>query len=279
LAIPSTPDLELTRTVAASVEELGYDSVWTNDAPPGDGIASAIAMLGATEHIRVGIGAVPFDRRSVAEVAEQLKAADLPLERLVIVAASGMAGTVASMRATIAALRGELGGAPVIGLAALGPRMCRLAGEIADLVLLNWMGPDRIRWARDQIRRGAGRRAAGLGAPEPQVACYVRVSLGQGAALRVAAEASRYGQVGHYGRNFAAQGVSSVGIATADPERAAAQVEPYDAVLDETVLRVIAPMPATAQPELDEAVEALGVVTEAATRLAPAGPAAPPAQR
>jgi alkanesulfonate monooxygenase SsuD/methylene tetrahydromethanopterin reductase-like flavin-dependent oxidoreductase (luciferase family) len=278
LAIPSTPDLELTATVAASVEELGYDSVWTNDAPPGDGIASAVAMLRATEHIQVGVGAVPFDRRSVGEVAGQLKAADLPLERLVIVAASGMAGTVASMRATVAALRGELGAAPAIGLAALGPRMCRLGGEIADLVLLNWMGPDRIRWAREQIGRGAGGRAAGLGASQPQVACYVRVSLGQGAALRVAAEASRYGRLAHYGRNFAAQGVSSVGIAAADPERAGAQVEPYDAVLDETVLRVIASMPVTAEPELDEVVEALGVVTEAATRLAPGGRAAPPAE-
>src|SRR5437588_1782377 len=88
-AIPATPDLELAGTVAASAEELGYSSAWTNDAPPGDGLAMAGAMLGATTAIRVGVGAVPCDRRPPAGVAEQLLAASLPLERLVLVVGSG----------------------------------------------------------------------------------------------------------------------------------------------------------------------------------------------
>src|SRR4030081_2400479 len=81
-AMPATPDLELAGTVAASAEELGYASVWTNDAPPGDGLEVAGAMLAATEAIRVGIGAVPCDRPPPAGAAKQLLAGSLPLERL-----------------------------------------------------------------------------------------------------------------------------------------------------------------------------------------------------
>lgn len=270
LAIPSSPDLELTATMAGSAEELGYHSIWTNDAPPGDGIASALAMLGATDRIRVGIGAVPFDRKSVAAVAGQLKAGDIGLDRLVIVVGAGLSGGLAGVRAAVADLRRALGPVPMVGLAALGPKMCRLGGEIADLVLLNWMGPDRIRWAREQVTVGVEKRAAGLRAAEPEVAAYVRVSLGQGAGLRVAAEAARYNQMPAYARNFAAQGVASVGIAAPDPAAGAAQVEPYDAVLDETVLRVIVQMPSTPDADMNDAFEALGTVSEAASVFAPA---------
>jgi len=34
--------------------------------------------------------------------------------------------------------------APRIYLAALGPRMCELAGEVADGVLLNWIPPSAV---------------------------------------------------------------------------------------------------------------------------------------
>ena len=54
-AVPATPDLELAGTVAASAEEQGYSSAWTNDAPPGDGLAMAGAMLAATiDHDSLG---------------------------------------------------------------------------------------------------------------------------------------------------------------------------------------------------------------------------------
>lgn len=276
LAIPSTPDLDLTGTVAGGAEELGYATVWTNDAPPGDGIASALAMLGATEQIRVGVGAVPCDRRSVRDIAGRLAGGDMSLDRLVLVVGSGGSGTLASVRAAVGELRAALGPLPMIGVAALGERMCRLGGEIADLVLLNWMSPERIRWAREQIRLGAAERADGLRRPEPEVASYVRVSLGQGAALRIGAEAGRYAAIPQYARNFAAMGVASVGIAAPDPKAGPALVEPYDAVLDETVLRVIVSMPDSADSDFGAAFEALGVVMEVAGLFAPGGPEASP---
>ena len=47
--------------------------------------------------------------------------------------------------------------APVpIWIAALGPKAVRLAGEIADGVILNWCTPERVAEARDAIRAAAG---------------------------------------------------------------------------------------------------------------------------
>jgi alkanesulfonate monooxygenase SsuD/methylene tetrahydromethanopterin reductase-like flavin-dependent oxidoreductase (luciferase family) len=272
--MPATPDLELAGTVAGSAEELGYASVWTNDAPPGDGLAVAGAMLEATSTIRVGIGAVPCDRRPATDVAKALIAASLPLERLVLVVGSGGSRSVDLVRSAVTELREMLGPDIGLGVAAMGPRMCRLGGEIADLVLLNWMNPERIAWARDQVREGASRRAAGLRAAEPELACHIRVSLGQGAALRVAAEAARYGQMPAYASNFSAMGVPSVGIAAADPSLALAMLEPFEEVLDEAILRPIVKVPTSVSPELNEVFETLGVLMEIAALFAP-NPSAP----
>jgi alkanesulfonate monooxygenase SsuD/methylene tetrahydromethanopterin reductase-like flavin-dependent oxidoreductase (luciferase family) len=273
-AVPATPDLELAGTVAGSAEELGYASVWTNDAMPGDGLVVAEAMLAATKNIRVGIGAVPVDRRPAADVAKTLIAASLPLERLVLVVGCGGSGSLEVVRGAVAELREQLGGDIGLGVAAMGPRMCRLGGEIADLVLLNWMNPERIVWARGQVREGAANRAAGLRAAEPELASYIRVSLGQGAALRVGAEASHYAQMPAYANNFSAMGVASVGIAAPDPSLALAALEPFEEVLDEAILRPIVQVPTSASPELDEVFETLGVLMEVAGLFAP-NPAAP----
>lgn len=261
-AFPATPDLELAATVSGSAEELGYSTVWCNDAPPGDGLAVAVAMLGATERIRVGVGAVACDRRPAGEIVDRLGGKDLPLDRLVVVVGSGASSGLQGVADAVKQLRAGLGPDLSVGVAAMGPNMCRLGGEIADLVLLNWMNPQRIAWAREQIRQGAEQRPAALRAPQPEVASYIRVSVGQGAGLRVAAEASRYAEIPPYGRNFAAMGVASVGIAAPDPAGAAPQLEPYEAELDEAIIRCIVTVPASANPELNEVFEALGVIME-----------------
>ena len=209
------------------------------------------------------------DRRPPAGVAKQLLAASLPLERLVLVVGSGGSGSVEVVRRAVTELRDSLGGGVALGVAAMGPRMCRLGGEIADLVLLNWMTPERIVWARRQVRQGAAARAAGLRASEPELASYIRVSLGHGAALRVGAEAARYGAMPAYAQNFSAMGVASVGIAASDASQALAMVEPYEEVLDEAIVRPIVKMPASARPELDEALETLGVIMEIEELFAP----------
>ena len=44
-----------------------------------------------------------------------------------------------------------------IYIAALGPQMIELAGEVADGVLLNWAAPSYLQEALDHLQRGAAR--------------------------------------------------------------------------------------------------------------------------
>ncbi len=62
-----------------------------------------------------------------------------------------------------------------IYLAALGPQMIELAGEIADGVLLNWASPSYLPEAIDHLRRGAQR--AGRDPDGIDVACYMRTAV------------------------------------------------------------------------------------------------------
>lgn len=61
---------------------------------------------------------------------------------------------------------------PVL-LGALGPRMLRLAGTLADGVALNWCTPKQIRWSRDRLAEGA--EAAGRDTSQLTVMEYIRV--------------------------------------------------------------------------------------------------------
>ena len=58
-------------------------------------------------------------------------------------------------------------------LGALGPRMLRLAGELADGACLNWCSPEQIAWSRDQVDAGA--TAAGRDPSDIKLAEYIRV--------------------------------------------------------------------------------------------------------
>ena len=64
--------------------------------------------------------------------------------------------------------------APVY-LAALGPQMLRLAGEVADGVLLNWASPERIALSRARVDEGAARAGRAPGAVP--MTMYIRVCI------------------------------------------------------------------------------------------------------
>jgi 5,10-methylenetetrahydromethanopterin reductase len=68
----------------------------------------------------------------------------------------------------------DLPPAPVY-LAALGPQMLRLAGQVADGVLLNWATPERIAVSREQIDAGAAR--AGREPGSVPTTMYIRVCI------------------------------------------------------------------------------------------------------
>jgi alkanesulfonate monooxygenase SsuD/methylene tetrahydromethanopterin reductase-like flavin-dependent oxidoreductase (luciferase family) len=117
-----------------------------------------------------------------------------------------------------------------IWVAALGPRAMRLAGEIADGVLLNWCPPERVAFARERIREGAER--AGRDPAAVRVGVYVRSVVGQGTAgdagLRKAA--AEYASYPPYRRQFEEAGLGK------EAGRAAAGDVP-EALLDAVSLR------------------------------------------
>lgn len=237
--VAATLGTDVAAAVAPEVERLGYGSFWTNDGAGGPGLPLLAAAQHATRRVGAGIGVIPCDLRSAAQIARAM--ADLAIDppRAILGLGSGRAEhPVEAVRRAVAELRALVPPGTRVAVAALGPRMCRLAGEIADVVLLNWMTPGRIRWARERIAEGARRsgRAAG-----PIVASYVRVALGADAAERLAAEAGRYARIAAYGRSFAGMAVDpgTVGIAAARPDEVASALQAYRAVLDETVIRAL----------------------------------------
>jgi alkanesulfonate monooxygenase SsuD/methylene tetrahydromethanopterin reductase-like flavin-dependent oxidoreductase (luciferase family) len=111
--------------------------------------------------------------------------------------------------------------------------MCELAGEVADVVLLNWVTPARIAWARERVATGAARASR----DSPHVAAYVRVAVGPGAEERLDRERRRYSGFGAYRRQFEAQG-EIPGIAAA-PAAVPGALTPYLEALDICVVRAL----------------------------------------
>ena len=112
-------------------------------------------------------------------------------------------------------------------LAAMGPKMCELAGAEYDGAFFNWMTPEFAAGAREKVEAGA----AEAGRATPPVFGYVRTAVGPDAAERLAKEESFYrdlhdGYRNHFDRLGEPEG--TVGIAAADPDDAQAQIAAYD---------------------------------------------------
>lgn len=234
----ATTDLDLVAEIAREVESLGYSGIWTNDNPRADGIPVAAAMIRATTALKVGIGVIACERRPPEEIASRLQDEKVPIERLRLGIGPGMSEfPIALVRHAVARLR-ELVPGSTIATAAMGPRMCTLGGEISDLVLLNWMTPDRIAWARNRVEKGASksRRAS------PLISSYIRVADGSDGAERIATEAARYAFLPHYAKNLQGMGLdqSSPGVLGVPLEDTGpTELEDYEKVLDVAVVRAL----------------------------------------
>ena len=223
--------------LGAALEQWGFDAVWANDTPGRSGIAALGAMAARTRRLELGLGVAPLSERSAAEITDEAGRSGLPLERLVLGVGSGASRSLALVRDGVRELRELLPGQR-IAVAAVGPRMCRLAGELADAVLLNWATPARLEWAGDQVAAAAGRALR----PAPTLAAYIRVALGPGARDRLAREANRYARrAPWYAALMRDESEVPMGIAIEETdgvrERLAVALEPYRAVLDEAVVR------------------------------------------
>src|SRR5262249_55603171 len=170
---------EVVRTAAREAEALGYDSFWVNYPGPIDGLATLAVAATDTRRIPLGVGVVPLHTHGPERILADVRAHDLPLDRLLLGVGSPNPGSLGRVRAGIAALRALLPAR--LYVAALGPRMCHLAGEVADGVLLNWLTPEHAVRSAEWVRAGAlaARR------PVPRLAAYVRVAVGAAAAKRL----------------------------------------------------------------------------------------------
>lgn len=216
---------------------LGYTAVWANDNLRRSGLATLAAIGADAPTLDLGLGVAPLSDRTPEAIAAEVRALRIPVERLTLGVGSGSSASLGLVRNGVAALRAELPGAR-IAISALGPRMCTLGGEIADVVLLNWAAPARIAWARDVIERGA----SAAGRQPPLVASYVRVAVGPGARERLAAERARYaGRTPRpYARLFAAQPDDPTpGVAAEDPGSIPALLAPHRDALDRCVVRAL----------------------------------------
>ena len=241
--------------LAGEVARLGYGTFWINDGgrPDSDGLAGLAAVAGAAPALSLAVGVLPLDRRTPAEIARHVTDLGLPLDRLRLGVGSGAAkDPLALVRDGVHELRTILPGAR-IHVAALGPRMSRLAGEIADGVLFNWAIPERLVHLSGLVAEGE--RDADR-APIERCA-YVRTAIGPDAGERLAAEAGRYAQYPAYGRAFSAMSAEhrQAGVTGED---LVPQLAPYQAIMDGVVVRAL-PREWTLQALIEIAAAALSL--------------------
>jgi 5,10-methylenetetrahydromethanopterin reductase len=321
--------------VAVEARRLGFESLWT----PAGGVPDAFhvcAAWSAGTGLRTGISVVPAARMwtPLALAAQAGTLAQLSGGSFVLGMGTGGYGPgfwqslglpdrpIAVMRSYLTAVRGLLAGQEVTSdgltpgassmwlgaaglphvplyMAALGPQMLRLAGEVADGALLNWATPERIAASRSLVDTGAARagRAPG-GVP---LTMYIRVCVDDDVAAARRAFAGQvlgyamgrpgipvtagyrgmFGQMGFGGvlaelEERRDSGASMTELADAAPEEllrgvgyygpAAGAPEAYarlSAGLDETVVRIV-----TARPGPEPVIEAMTALTPAAIRAA-----------
>jgi alkanesulfonate monooxygenase SsuD/methylene tetrahydromethanopterin reductase-like flavin-dependent oxidoreductase (luciferase family) len=252
IGVAAGPDPAPLASLAAGLEALGLDSIWSNDSPAGEGLSMLAEWAQASSILGLGVGVLALDRHTPETIAGQVHELALPIDRVRVGLGAGFSEhPLDTVRDGVAALRAFLPGANVV-VAAMGPAMCRLAGEIGDGVLLNWMTPERATLAAELVHDGA--RQAGREPAAVTVYGYVRVAVGDEAAMRLTREAAFYTQLPHYARHFEAMGgdPSKVGIAVTSGEDLPEALAAYSA-LDVVVVRALSERTTDAAMEIARA--------------------------
>ena len=219
------------------------------------GDARASRRCGPTGRARRRV--LPLDRHQPLRIATEIDRLSLDPARLWIGIGSGpLRAQIDPLQRAVAELREILPRETRLVLAAMRPRLCRLAGAVADGVLLNWMLPDHVTEARRWVQEGAD----DAGRAAPIVASYVRVAVGSGSLKRLRDEERRYRNIneGHR-RHFAAMNVplGSVGVAAAAQPEVHARLAPYQSALDLPIVRVLADPDATSLTAVADAAAPL----------------------
>jgi alkanesulfonate monooxygenase SsuD/methylene tetrahydromethanopterin reductase-like flavin-dependent oxidoreductase (luciferase family) len=231
-------DPGVARPLAAACAELGYDSVWSNDHPGAKGLETLAEFAAAAPAIELGVAVIALDRTPPEQIAADLERLALDPARLWLGVGAGFSEKpLTKMRESLPELREKLPGVRLV-LAAMGPKMCALAGAEYDGAFFNWMTPEFAAGARRRVLDGA----AEAGREAPPIFGYVRTAVGADAAERLAKEESFYrdlhpGYRNHFDRLAEPEG--TVGVAAADADDAQAQIAAYSA-LDTVVVRGLA---------------------------------------
>jgi probable F420-dependent oxidoreductase len=260
--------------IAREAESRGYRTAWVGEASGAEAIVLSTLIATHTATIGIANGVIPVQTRTpivygqaaatLAHLAPGRFGLGLGLSSEIIVGQwHGLPFTpsIQQMREAVQIIRTAAAGErvnfegkfyrlknfrlaipapptpPRIYLAALGPRMCELAGEVADGVLLNWIPPSAMGTSLAHVEAGAkraGRRLADL-----DIAVYVRTCVtDERDAVResLARDITGYAIVSVYARFFEECGyapeVAAVNAAWKAGDRAAAVKGISERVLD-----------------------------------------------
>jgi alkanesulfonate monooxygenase SsuD/methylene tetrahydromethanopterin reductase-like flavin-dependent oxidoreductase (luciferase family) len=237
-------DPEVARPLAQRCAELGYGSMWSNDHPGAKGLETLAEFGAAAPGLDLGVAVIALDRTPPQAIAADIEHLGLDPARLWLGVGAGFSKKpLTRMRESLPELREELPGVRLV-LAAMGPKMCALAGAEFDGVFFNWMTPEFAAGARQKVETGAKE----AGRETPPVFGYVRTAVGPDAAGRLAKEESFYrdlhpGYRSHFDRLAEPEG--TVGVAAPDANAAKKSLAAYTA-LDTVVVRGLAS--ATVEP-------------------------------
>jgi len=195
--------------IAREAEQRGYRTAWVGEASGSEAIVLSTLIATHTQTLKIANGVIPVQTRTpivygqaaatLAHLAPGRFALGLGLSSEIIVGqwhGLPFSPSIQQMREAVQIIRMAAAGErvnfegkfyrlknfrlaipapsppPRIYLAALGPRMCELAGEVADGVLLNWIPPSAVPASLRHVEAGAKRARRNLA--DVDVAVYVR---------------------------------------------------------------------------------------------------------
>ena len=222
--------------IAINAQALGYKSFWTVEATGTDAMSLLGAVSHTAPKLDLATGIIPIQLRTpalTAMTAATLQALNPDVDVLLGIGVSapgilmqhGERATdkpIGMMREYVALLRECLSGEPVtfegdyfrakrfrlgvrlgerkpkIIMAALNPQMLKLAGEVADGVLLNYLPASHVRTSIEQVRKGG----------DAQIYAYVHAAVGdfERSAQSARKDLFNYAMADGYARMFSQAG-------------------------------------------------------------------------
>ena len=248
LRIENDPRLSLGDLVdiVQLAEQRGFESVWVPESGGRDALTLLATLAQTTQHIKLGTGILPIYGRTPMTIA--MSAVGLAFasgNRFLLGLGTGHKSTVedlhgvsygrpmSRMRETVEIISNLLNGETVttngqnfttrnarlgksvqgakvpMYIAALGPKMVALTGELADGILLNWTAWQCLDTVISQVKNAAKSRIHNR--PTVDIAGYVRVAVGgdeSTARRELQKQISRYASLPHYRDFFESSGFS-----------------------------------------------------------------------